>query len=314
MKISNETKVGIMATIAIAVLIIGYSFLRGNDVFSSENTFYAVYTRVDGLTVSKPVMVNGYSIGRVAGMKLRPDGTILTTFKIKGDYAIPANTMARLASTDLLGGKAIVFELGNSQSYAQDGDTLRANIQQNFLDQVEPVQKKAEAVVATLDSVLNDIHSTLNPGFRKDFNRSIHSIANSLSTLENTTSQLDELVGTQKAKVSTILANAESISNHFKNNGPKIDAIFSNLEEVSDKVARADFEKTINNANQAVADLQAIVSNINEGRGSLGLLLNDEELYDNLNKSSKNLDRLMIDLRENPGRYVHFSIFGRKNN
>lgn len=313
MKISNETKVGIMATVAIAVLVIGYSFLKGNDVFSSENTYYAVYTRVDGLTVSKPVMVNGYSIGRVAGMELQPDGTILTTLKIKGDYAIPANTMARLASMDLLGSKAIVFELGNSQAYAQDGDTLKANIQQNFLDQVEPVQKKAEAVVATLDSVLNDIHSTLNPGFRRDFNRSIHSIANSLSTLENTTSQVDELVGTQKSKINSILSNVESISNTFKENGPKIDAVFSNLEQVSDRVAKADFEKTIDNANQAVADLQSIVSNINSGQGSLGLLLNDDELYDNLSKSSKNLDRLMIDLRENPGRYVHFSLFGRKN-
>lgn len=313
MKISNETKVGIMATVAIAVLIIGYSFLKGNDVFSSEKTFYAVYTRVDGLSVSKPVMVNGYGIGRVAGMQLQADGTILTTLKIKGDYPIPANTMARLASTDLLGGKAIVFELGNSQSYAQDGDTLRANIQQNFLDQVEPVQKKAEAVVATLDSVLTSIHTTLNPQFRKDFNRSFHSIANTLNTLEHTTLQLDDMVGTQKSKINNILANVESISSTFKENGPKINTIFSNLEHVSDQVAKADFEQTIANANKAVADFQSIVTDINSGKGSMGLLLSDEELYDNLNNSSKNLDRLMIDLRENPGRYVHFSLFGRKN-
>lgn len=301
-----------MATVAIAVLIIGYSFLKGNDVFSSDNTFYAIYSRVDGLTVSKPVMVNGYSIGRVSSMKLRSDGSILTELKIKADYAVPANTLARLESTDLLGGKAIVFELGNSGTYAEDGDTLRANIQQNFLDQVEPVQKKAEAVVASLDSVLTSIHTTLNPQFRQDFSRSFTSVANTLRTLEHTTSELDGMVSTQKTKINNILTHVESISATFKDNGPRINAIFSNLEQVSDKVAKADFEQTIVNANQAVADLQQIVNTINNGQGSLGLLLNDDELYDNLNSSSKNLDRLMIDLKENPGRYVHFSIFGRK--
>ena len=312
MRISNETKVGILATVAIAVLIIGYSFLKGNDVFTSENTFYARYDRVDGLSVSKPVMVNGYQIGRVSKMQLQPSGEILTEFKIKQDYAIPANTIARIASTDLLGGKAIVFELGNSATYANDGDTLRANIQRNILEQVEPVQKKAEAVVAVLDSVLSSINNTVNADFQRNFNRSIASIANTLNTLEHTTTQVDAIVGTQRTKLANILSNVEAISANFKNNGDKITNILGNLESVSDKAAKLDFERTINNANAAVADLQNIVSNINNGKGSVGLLLNDEKLYDNLNNASKNLDSLMIDLKENPSRYVHFSIFGRK--
>ncbi|MFC6102711.1 MlaD family protein [Olivibacter domesticus] len=312
MRISNETKVGILATVAIAVLIIGYSFLKGNDVFTSENTFYASYDRVDGLSVSKPVMVNGYQIGRVSKMQLQSSGKILTEFKIKQDYAIPANTIARIASTDLLGGKAIVFELGDSPTYANDGDTLRANIQRNILEQVEPVQKKAEAVVAVLDSVLSSINNTINADFQHNFNRSIASIANTLNTLEHTTTQVDAIVGTQRTKLANILSNVEAISANFKNNGDKITNILGNLESVSDKAAKADFERTINNANAAVADLQNIVNNINSGKGSVGLLLNDEKLYDNLNNASKNLDNLMIDLKENPSRYVHFSIFGKK--
>lgn len=313
MKISNETKVGILATVAIAVLIIGYSFLKGNDVFTSENTFYAAYDRVDGLSVSKPVMVNGYQIGRVSKMKLQSNGEILTEFKIKQDYAIPANTIARIASTDLLGGKAIVFELGDSDLYAQDGDTLKANIQRNILEQVEPVQKKAEAVVAVLDSVLTSINSTINTDFQRNFNRSIASIANTLNTLEHTTTQVDAIVGTQRTKLSNILSNVEAISSNFKDNGEKINNVLSNLESVTDQVARANFKQTIDNANSAVADLQSIVNNINNGKGSVGLLLNDEALYDNLNNASKNLDSLMIDLKQRPGRYVHFSIFGRKS-
>jgi len=312
MKISNETKVGILATVAIAVLIIGYSFLKGNDVFTNENTYYATYDRVDGLSVSKPVMVNGYQIGRVSKMQLLASGDILTEFKIKHDYAIPANTIARIASTDLLGGKAIVFELGNSNLYAEDGDTLRANIQRNILEQVEPVQKKAEAVVAVLDSVLSSINNTVNADFQRNFNRSIASIANTLNTLEHTTTQVDAIVGTQRTKLANILSNVEAISANFKNNNDRITNILNNLDSVTDQVAKANFQQTINSANTAVADLQGIVDNINNGKGSVGLLLNDEKLYDNLNNASKNLDNLMIDLKQNPGRYVHFSIFGRK--
>ncbi|QNL47797.1 MCE family protein [Olivibacter sp. SDN3] len=313
MRISNETKVGILATVAIAVLIIGYSFLKGNDVFTNENTFYATYDRVDGLSVSKPVMVNGYQIGRVSKMKLQPNGDILTQFKIKQDYAVPANTIARIASTDLLGGKAIVFELGDSDRYAEDGDTLKANIQRNILEQVEPVQKKAEAVVAVLDSVLGSINNTINADFQRNFNRSIASIANTLNTLEHTTTQVDAIVGTQRTKLSNILSNVEAISANFKNNGERINNVMGNLESITDQVAKANFQQTIDSANAAVADLQSIVNNINNGNGSVGMLLNDEELYNNLNNASKNLDNLMIDLKQNPGRYVHFSIFGRKN-
>ena len=145
MKIKNETKVGILATVAIAILVLGYSFLKGNDVFTSENTYYATYDRVDGLSVSKPIFVNGYQIGRVSGLTLQPSGLILTEFKIDKKYRLPENTLARIASTDLLGSKAIVFELGNSAVFAQDGDTLQADIQKNIMEQVEPVQKKAES-------------------------------------------------------------------------------------------------------------------------------------------------------------------------
>lgn len=313
MKISNETKVGILATVAIAILIIGYSFLKGNDVFTSENTFYASYDRVDGLTVSKPVMVNGYQIGRVSKMRLQPDGHILTEFKIQNAYAVPANSIARIASTDLLGGKAIVFELGDSDVYAEDGDTLRANIERNIFEQVEPVQKKAEAVVAVLDSVLGSINNTINVDFQRNFNRSIASIANTLNTLEHTTTQVDAIVGTQRTRLASILSNVEGITANMKDNSGNISSILSNLNQVTDQVAKADFQQTIENANKAVADFQAVADRVNSGKGSVGLLLNDEELYDNLADASRNLDELMIDLKENPGRYVHFSIFGRRN-
>jgi len=312
MKIKNETKVGVLATVAIAILVIGYSFLKGNDVFTSENVFYATYERVDGLSVSKPVYVNGYQIGRVSGLTLTSNGHILTEFKIDKKYQVPQNTLARISSTDLLGGKAIVFELGDSHTYAMSGDTLDAGIQKNIMEQVEPIQKKAEAIFAVMDSVLTSVNNTINPEFQKNINRSLASIANTLNTLENTALQVDGMVGAQKSKISGILTNLESISTNFNNNNQKLTTIFANLETVSDKAARLNFEETMNKANMAVADLQSVVDNINNGNGSLGKLLNDENLYHNLEDASKSLDNLIIDVKENPKRYVHFSVFGRK--
>jgi len=309
-KITNETKVGILAAFSIALLIIGYNFLKGNAIFSSETLLYARYSHVDGLAVSKPVLINGYQIGRVDKLQLQPDGTILATLKIKGKYDIPKNSIARLESTDLLGSKAIVMALGTGRDFALDGDTLNANVEKNLMEAVEPVQKKAELIIGKMDSILTSVNSILNPDFQKNVNKSFNSIAATLTSLEGTSKKVDGLVGTEGKRISAILANAEAISLNLKNNNQKINAILTNINTITDQVAAANFKQTIDNANKAVADLQGIVSKVNNGQGTLGLLVNDTKMYDNLNNASKNLDNLIIDLKENPKRYVHFSVFG----
>ncbi|MCF8319052.1 MAG: MlaD family protein [Sphingobacteriaceae bacterium] len=310
MKISNETKVGILATVAITVLILGYSFLKGTDLFMRESEFYAVYPNIDGLTESKPVLVNGFKIGRVSNLRLAPNGHIIAQFQISPDYKIPKNTTARLESTDLLGGKAIVFELGNSKDFAADGDTLTAFIQEGFMDQVKPIQKKADQIAGRLDSILESVNNTLNPKFQKNFDRSFASIANTLENLERTSKKVDGLMDSETAKISGILSNLQSISTNFKNNNQKISTIVANFEQISDQTAKANIGQTLINANQAVKDLQQVISKINAGEGSIGLLINDKKLYDNLAQSAENLDKLMVDLKANPKRYVHFSVFG----
>src|SRR5690554_3328010 len=313
MKLKNEVKVGLLAIVALALLIIGYSFLKGNDVFSTDKTYYAIYDRVDGLTVSKPILVNGYQIGRVSGMELQEDGRIRTELKVSDKYAIPSNTIAKIVSTDLLGGKAIVFELGNSPEYAVNGSQLESGSEKNIMEQVEPIQKKAEDIAAVLDSVLSSINNTINEDFQRDFNRSIHSIANSLKNIEGITGQLDALVGKERVRVSDIMANVESITANFQKNNEQITGLLSNLNTITDQVAAANVAQTVQSANEAISDFQAIVDKINHGEGSIGMLINDPALYENLQNASKNLDALMIDLKEHPGRYVHFSIFGRRD-
>jgi phospholipid/cholesterol/gamma-HCH transport system substrate-binding protein len=312
LKISNETKVGILAALAIAIFIIGYNFLKGNDIFTSENEFYAKYDKVDGLGISKPVLVNGYQIGRVSALTLQPNGQILAQFKINPKYEIPKNTIARLESTDLLGSKAVIFDLGNSLRYAIDGDTLNANVQANLLEQVEPVQKKAQQIISRLDSVLNSVNQILNPDFQKNVNRSFASIAKTLETLESTSKTVDGTVTIQAQRIDHILANAESISDNLKANNTKINTILTNFNSLSDQMAKVKFKETIDNANEAVRQLQQSIAKINNGTGSLSLLLNDEKLYKNLNKSAEDLDKLMIDFKANPKRYVSFSVFGGK--
>jgi phospholipid/cholesterol/gamma-HCH transport system substrate-binding protein len=313
MKISNETKIGALTTIAIAVLILGYSFLKGNDIFSGSNKFYAVYKSVDGLTVSKPVLVNGFPIGHISKMQLGEDGRTTVEFKIKTEYNVPVNTLAKLVSTDLLGSKAIVFLLGDSKQYAENKDTLRADIQGSLAESLQPIQTKAENLMTKLDSSLAAINKILNPNFQHNVDRSFTSIANSLQTLESTTKKIDALVGTQTGHINGILANAEGVSSNLKVTTAGLNDVTANFQKFSGDLANGNIKQTLDNANKAVADLQATISNINSNKGSLGLLLNDDKLYKNLQETSYNMNELFIDLKANPKRYVHFSVFGGGN-
>ncbi|TDQ76986.1 MlaD family protein [Sphingobacterium yanglingense] len=313
MKISNETKVGALTAIAIALLFIGYSFLRGNDVFSSDNMFYTDYDNVDGLATSKPVMVNGYQIGRVSKMSLMDNGKIRTEFKIKSDYDIPSNTIARIVSESILGSKVIVFDIGNSSTMARNGDPLQSDVQANLMEKVEPLQKKIENLVVKLDSVLSAVNTALDDEFQRDFKKSLRSISVSLNNMENITHDVESLMGSERIRLAKIMQNLESITSNFKNNNEKINSILTNLDNLSDDLAKTEIKATIDNAHQAMKDVQAITGKINKGEGSIGLLLNDDQLYDNLNKASANLNELVHDLKTNPGKYLKISIFGKKD-
>ena len=312
MKISNETKIGALTAVAITVLILGYSFLRGNDVFSSSNKFYAIYRSVEGLTISKPVLVNGFQIGRVSKMQLHSDGRTTVEFKVDKQYNIPDNTLAKLQSTDLLGSKAIVFELGNSNKYAADEDTLRADIQGSLAESLQPIQKKAEVLITKVDSALSAINKIMNPKFQANVDKSFTSIANSLQTLEGTTKKIDAIVGSQSAHINGIMANADAASANLKNSSAHLTGISGNFEKFSTDLANSNIKGTLDNANKAMADLQATINKINSGQGSLGLLMNDDKMYNNLNSASSNLNNLFLDIKAHPSRYVHFSVFGKK--
>lgn len=310
MKISNETKIGVFTAIAITALLLIYSYLSGNDVFSGSNKYYAIYKNVEGLTVSKPVLVNGYQVGRVSKMELQPDGRTVVEFKVDSKYNVPSNTLAQLQSTDLLGGKAIVFDLGDSSQPAQDEDTLAADIQGSLAESLQPIQKKAEALITKMDSSLASINRIMNPAFEKNVDRSFASIANSLQTLEGTTKKIDALVGSQSSHINTIMGNAATVSGNLKGTTAHFNDIALNFKKFSNDLASTDLKKTMDNVDKTMANLELTTNKINSRDGSLGLLINDSTMYKNLSAASANLNNLFIDLKAHPKRYVSFSIFG----
>lgn len=306
MKYSNEIKVGLLTLVALTVLIVGFNFLKGSDLFSHTNQYYSLYDKVDGLTVSKPIMVNGFQIGRVSEMKLQQNGQILVRFDVEQSYLVPVNTNAKLESADILGNKIIVFVLGNSHEIARNGDTLTSSSEKSLSETVAPLQVKTERLLSRIDSLLGTVNAVVNPRFQRNIDRSINSVANTLQILET----FAKTVNGQTPKIEAILKDVQSMTDNLKNNNASISTIITNFKTLSDKTAKADFAGTINNANNSIRQLNAAMEKINDGKGSLGELINDKQLYTNLNSSAVNLNALMIDLKANPKRYVSFSVFG----
>lgn len=317
MKINNETKVGIITVFAVAILILGYSYLKGEDVFTDTVDIYAEYQQISGIKVSNPILYNGFIVGKITDLELSPKGTIIARLTIKPELQIPENTIAKIVSQDILGAKAIVLYFGDSRTFIDEGDTLRTDVEMSLAESVNsevlPVKQKAEKLLGTVDSILISIQYILNPNFRSNIDQSFASIKRSIETLEVTATRVDSMVKYQSARFKNISNNIESISTNLKNNNEKITNILQNVDQISDSLAKVNFIETINRANKALSDIAIITEKINNGQGTLGMLVNDDNLYKNLTQSSKDLDRLLIDLRLNPKRYVSLSVFGGSN-
>lgn len=317
MKINNETKVGIITVFAVTILILGYNYLKGKDVLTDTIDIYAEYAQINGIKESNPVLYNGFAVGKITDLELTEKGTIIATLTLKPGLQIPDNTIAKIVSQDLLGAKAIVLQFGDSRTFIEESDTLRTDMELSLAESVNsevlPVKQKAEKLLSTMDSILVSIQYILNPNFRSNIDQSFASIKRSIETLEVTATRVDSMVKYQSARFKIISSNIESISTNLKNNNQKITDILTNINQISDSITRINFVQTINNANKVLQDFAIITGKINSGQGTLGMLVNDDKLYHNLNQSSRDLDRLLVDLRMNPKRYVHISVFGGGN-
>lgn len=315
MKLTKEFKAGLLLIGSIAFFIYGYNYLKGYDIFSVSDEYYAIYSDANGVMESNAILINGMRVGKVQKIYFHPDnsGRVIVRFVITNtDFKIPKNSVARIASLDLLGAKGIKIIPGNSSEYAQDGDTLVSELEMGMVDQVTkellPTKQKAENLIVSIDSILQSVNNIL--GGKSGGDNNLKAI---LDNLKSTSVSVNDMVAEQKQRLSSIMANVESISGGLRKNEDKLNNIIKNFNAISDSLAKANLKSTINNADKAMADLAKIVDKINKGQGSMGMLVNNDSLYNNLNNSAKDLDKLFIDLKEHPKRYVHLSVFGKKD-
>lgn len=320
MKITKEFKIGLAVVCAIAAFIWGLSFLKGTNIFSQKSYLYAVYPKIENLIPANPVQIRGFKIGQVSKISLIDKGgetQVLVQMVITEEADIPKNSIARAISSDLLGTKAIDIVIGDSKELTQDGDTLVAETEQglkeSFNRQLAPIQAKAENLIGSIDTVMNTVSLLLNTKTRDNIDKSFESIRKAITSLEQTAYKLDDLMATEKEKLSAILTNLSGITGNLHQNEKKINNILNNFSNLSDSLAKAQLRSAIANADKTLQELNVLIAKINEGQGTLGKLVKNDSLYNNLNKSSEDLDKLLEDLRIHPKRYVHFSLFGKKD-
>lgn len=279
------------------------------------NVYYALYNKVDGLEKASIVIIRGYKVGTVVDVNFRDEtaSQLVVSFTVDGDYKIPKNTEARIVSKDIMGSRSLSLVFPEQvEGYIMPGDTLKSSLSKGLKEEVSaqvlPLKAKIEEIMGSMDTLLNSARTVLGTGSQQNLILSINSMKKIFKNLEHTTNDLDNIVSSEKETLKNILQSFSNITTNLDKNEDKVNAILSNISSFTDTLAKADFVNTLLEAKVAMTQLSGMVSKINKGEGSIGALLNDEELYDNLLSASANLDRLMTDVRLNPKKYVSFPI------
>ncbi len=317
-KISKEVKLGVFFLATLAIFIWAFNFLKGRDIFQRQIELYAIYDQVGGLVPANAVSVNGLKVGTVQDVYFEGRGStrIVVEMLISDELDVPSNSIAMIYSADLLGSKAIDLILGDSPILVRQGDTLasevQATLQEEVHRQVAPIRKKAENLLLSIDSVMIAIQAVFNVEARENIARSFESIHTTISNLEHTSFTIDTLVQTEQRRMAVIFENIESISTNLRANNQHLTNVIRNVNTITDSIAAANLVQTVVQLDQALTRTNNILEKIDAGEGSLGMLINDPTLYNELNQAAVELNKLTEDIRLNPDRYIHFSVFGRR--
>jgi phospholipid/cholesterol/gamma-HCH transport system substrate-binding protein len=270
---------------------------------------------VIGLVAANSVSIKGMKVGQVKTLYFskKDRGKIVVELIIENDYPIPRNSLAKIVSTGLIGSKEIEIELGDSKELLENGDTLKALTEATLGEEVNrqllPLKKKAENLISSIDTVATIVQSLLNKDTRDNLIEAIEHVKDALQNLAHTTYNIDTLVETQRKHLASIISNVESISTNLRQNNDKIKNILTNFSNISDSLAKANIPVIFNNVNRIISDLDLAIVKINKGEGTMGLLLNDEKLYNEVTKAAKELNLLLEDIKANPAKYVKVSVF-----
>lgn len=304
MKLSNEIKAALIIIGGILLFLIGFNFLNGTSLFKSEHTHYAVYDNVEGLQIGTKVTINGLAVGKVATIDFLPNSDkILVSFTLRNDVAFSRNSSAELYEAGLIGGKSIaIVPVYDRAAKLKDGDTLRASVKPGLTDvvnqQIAPLQQKLESVLSNADTLFVGINQVLNKEGKNNLSASLTELSSTVKNINAVARSLDDLLSKQEGNLNTTLDNLATIS--------------KNVNQLSDSLAQSNIKQSIRSFETTLNRLNSLLENLEQGKGSIGKLLKDEQLYNNIEASTKEIELLIKDLKEHPKRYVHFSLFGKK--
>ena len=305
MKISREVKTAILVLSSILLFVYLFNFLKGEDLLDPSRNFYVEYDNVEGLTSSTPVTINGLPVGKVKtiGFKNDNSGKMVVELSVDTDFKFSKNSTAELYDASLIGGKAIAIvpakdnaEAAKDESYLKS--TIKLGLTESLANKLVPLQDKVESVIVNTDALLSNLNEVLDAETKSNLKGSIANLNSTIKSFKSTSTTLNKMLVDNQDKLKNTLTNVEQMS--------------GNLSKVSDTLATANLGKTMESLQSTIANFETLLATIENGEGSIGKLMKDEGLYNNLEGASKQLEQLLQDMKINPKRYVHFSLFGKK--
>ncbi|MFN0083065.1 MAG: MlaD family protein [Ferruginibacter sp.] len=318
MKITNETKVGAITILSVAMLIMGFNFLKGKKLWSKDTTLRGKYGNVQGLQNSNPIIINGLQVGTVYKISTEKNmREILVDINITKDIDIPKNSIAIIKGNPI-GTPSIEIKLGDAVENLKDKDIILTETSGGVFDEVlkkvDPVLYEVRKAVSQMDTLLGNFNSVLDPNAKGNIAAVLANLNKVTAAMVQSTASLNMLLNTQTGALAKSLNNVNSITGNFASNNDKINSVMTNLDKTTSKFATLNLNKTLDTLDRAVNDLKNIIGKFDKNDGTLGKLLNDPTMYQNLASSGNKLNLLLDDIRVNPKRYISISVFGKKQN
>ncbi|MBR1769731.1 MAG: MCE family protein [Bacteroidales bacterium] len=311
MKLKNEYQIGLAALITFIVLIVGINFLKGKSFFSGQKTYYAIYEDVSGMHESSYIYINGMKVGYV--VKISPmnkkNNRFLVKVSVDKDIEIPSDSKLTLFSAGLMSGEALKIDLGTATSILQTNDTMQGGAEKGIMDELSPMATSLSSILMRIDTLTNTLNRTVDEQAKQNIQLTLNNINQISARLNNISQNVDNLVTKDKDKLDRIVSNVESITKNLADNNQTITNIISRFDNISSDIEKQNIGNTLAEVNSSLQNLNLMLNKVEKGEGNLGLLLNDEGLYKNINNAAKDLDELIIDLKKNPKRYINVSVF-----
>ena len=315
MKKSSLVYIGVTFIAAVVIFIWGYNYLKGKDLFREQMILHVRYPNVSGLVVANPITLNGMQIGQVSSVKFAKDysGDIMVSLLISKHFPIPVDSKARIINSTLLGDKSVELVLGKSKQMVKNNDTLSGSVEVNLKEQVNaalaPIKARAEQILSNADSLISALNDALGSRGNNSLKASMLNLKSTFHNLNETTATLNVMLKENKGKIGNIVSNIDSLSGTLSSNRKDIGDIVKNLKSVSDSLSAANLKGMVANTTKTLNQLQLMLKKINAGKGTAGALITNDSLYLEMNKSVIQLKKLLKDIRENPRRYLKFSVF-----